>query len=88
MKVRILGRDWRLLFSSRMPKGIVGLCEHPEEAGKTIRIKRGQNQRDELDTTIHEMLHAFGWHLSEEAVTEAANDMATILWRLGWRKDA
>jgi len=41
----------------------------------------------DLDTIVHESLHACLWDLDEEAVAESAADVARLLWRVGWRKD-
>jgi len=64
----------------------VGSCCSPEEQGKYITIPIDGKTLDELETIIHEMLHACFWFLSEEAVTRAAHDLARNLWRLKWRK--
>lgn len=63
-----------------------GACDHPEKPAKRIRIVRGQEPREELDTIIHECLHATDWHKDEAWVTEVSTDIAAVLWKLGWRK--
>lgn len=62
-----------------------GLCIR-DDTRREILILEGQRGQKELDTTIHEMLHACQWDLSEEAVEEIACDMAAALWRGGWRR--
>ncbi len=60
-----------------------GLCVYDEHllfapwAGKTLR---------DLDTVIHEILHACT-ELNEEAVKETAASIARVLWDDGWRRD-
>jgi hypothetical protein len=34
---------------------------------------------------IHELLHAAHWDLDELAVEETAEDLARVLWKLGYR---
>ena len=63
-----------------------GGCEAPTIPDKAIDIPVGGTRREDLDTTIHEALHACFWEIDEEAITEAANDISTFVWRLGWRK--
>ena len=58
----------------------------PVAPGKFIRIRRGQKPLDELDTIIHECLHATDWHKDESWVTEVSADIAAVLWKLGYRK--
>lgn len=38
-----------------------------------------------LDTVIHEIIHCQQPDLSEEAVTEFANEMSDLLWKVGYR---
>ena len=43
--------------------------------------------RAELETLIHECLHAGQWYqLPEEWVEQMGHDLARIIIRLGWRK--
>lgn len=51
----------------------------------SIAIPISGNSEIDLDTIIHESLHACT-ELNEEAVEESATAIANILWRLGWRK--
>ena len=46
---------------------------------KTIRIQEGVSEKRRLVITIHEVLHAFCWSLSEEAVERWAEELAEIL---------
>lgn len=84
MRVRIAGQYYDLDFADIDD---LGLCDHPKALGKRIRIRHKHgSDLDELDTTIHECLHASAWWLDEEYVSQFAEDIARILWRLGWRK--
>lgn len=87
MKIKILGKTYSLVFSRSMPEDDYGSCDDPNTKRKRIRISKGLDEEKELDTLIHEMLHAAGWQLlSEEWVFAAARDIARVLRRLGWRR--
>lgn len=62
-----------------------GLCIRSDDR-REILVLDGQRGRDELDTLIHEMTHAAQWDLGEEAVEEIGTDLASALWRMGWRR--
>lgn len=84
--VTILGKQWELVYRSRLPDNHCGECDSPDTQGKRIRIRRGMREELELDTVIHECLHAAGWHIDEPFVEQFSTDVARILTRLGWRK--
>lgn len=65
-----------------------GSCDHPAVTDKEMlfRTTLGEDPRNELETYIHECLHACYFDQSEEAVYEAARDIAYFLWRLKYRK--
>lgn len=88
MHAKIMGRMWQIRFVNArdLPKNTRGLCDPPKKAGKSLRILRRQSATDELDTLIHEMLHAAGWHIDEQFVEQFATDAARTLIRLGWRR--
>ena len=54
---------------------------------RKILIDERLKGRALLETEIHEAMHACFPQLSEETVTEAARDLARILWALGYRVD-
>lgn len=84
MRIRLRGQVWDLV-RCKLPDGTDGLCEPPGRPGKRIKIRKDMGAKDELETLIHEMLHACYWDLDEKAVEEAARDIARALWRLGYR---
>lgn len=84
-RVKILGKHWRLKYVPNLGDA-TGTCEPPEREAKTIRIKHGLSEQEELETVIHETLHAAFWPLDEEFVRLFAEDAARILWKLGYRK--
>lgn len=63
-----------------------GLTESPKLKGKRIFIRENLPPQRELDTIIHECLHAADWWKDEEWIEDVAHDIARVLWRLGWRK--
>jgi hypothetical protein len=61
---------------------LLGLCDYDK---KTLHIPKEGTKMTDLDTIIHEALHACT-ELDEDAVDESATSIARLLWRLGWRK--
>lgn len=59
-----------------------GICEYD---GNVIRLERKLQGRLLLTIAIHEMLHAEFPEATEEIVTQAAEDIADALWRIGFR---
>lgn len=67
------------------PDHDLGTCDHPKTKQKFLMIPNGE-QLEDLSATIHEGLHACFWDIEEDAVDDASQDIARLLWRLGWRK--
>jgi hypothetical protein len=85
MRVTILGKRWNLRFAAL--KHNWGDCDPPEAAGKEIRIAHGhEDDRDLLNTCLHECLHCAFPDTKEETINQLANDLERILWRLGWKR--
>ena len=82
----VRGRRWRVVDSEKHKGPELGYCTHPE-FGKELAIPLDGDTESELDTIIHECIHACHWDMAEEAVDETAASIAHVLWRLGWRKD-
>lgn len=87
MQLTFIGKKWRLVRTPQRggTEKSLGDCEGPHVAGKKIRVDPGLVGEKELEVLIHEFLHASDWHRSEEWVTEAAQDIARALWRIGYR---
>ena len=86
MRVRICGHVWDVqeVSPSRAKRfGGKGVCNRVR---RTVRVNANLPDRKSLDTVIHELLHAAEWNMSEEWVTSTADDIARVLWRLGWRR--
>lgn len=82
MKIKILNKIWELEFFPNLENR--GECDHPCSANKQIRVRKDLEDEERLEILIHEMLHAAFWHLDEEYVLTAAEDIAKVLWRLGY----
>jgi NRPS condensation-like uncharacterized protein len=76
-KATILGRSWSFVLLKLRDRW--GDCSDPNKPRRTIRIEEKQNDKQLIDTTVHEMLHAAGWHIDEEFVEQFAQDVAHVL---------
>ena len=88
MRIIIRKQTWSIV--SQVQDGESGFCDHEGERGQpmTIGIKDGLTEFEELDTTIHEALHAAYPDLSEEAIDEAATDLTRLLLARGFGRIA
>jgi len=86
MRVTIFGKSYQIVFVSRLPKTRRADIDPPHVPDKRIRIKRGLSEQETLEVIIHECLHAADWTKTEEWVTEVADDISKILWKLGYRR--
>lgn len=93
-RVTLRGEPWviqEVSPSARKMKNKWGLCTRLMK-GKlkgSISIlpkEYYKSPKDLLDTTLHELLHACFWDLSEETVLEVGKDLSEVLWALGYRK--
>jgi hypothetical protein len=84
MRVKVGNKYWNLLFTE-LDEETGGECDSPDTNGKQIRIATDLKKQDELEVIIHELLHAADWSKDEEWVEVIADDIARILWKLGWR---
>lgn len=63
-----------------------GECSDPNDSPREMIIPLEGESSYDLEVLIHESLHACIWDLCETPVREISNDIATLLWKLGWRK--
>jgi len=66
--------------------GSIGECDDPTNPGKAIKIHKSLKGFEELEVTIHEMLHGCFWDLDESVIDQVGVDISKALWRLGYRK--
>lgn len=85
MRVVLHGRHWNLTFVPNLGPNR-GVCDSPTTPGKAIKIQSGLKGEELLEVLIHEALHACAWNLDEDAVTVTAEDIARMLWKLGYRR--
>lgn len=83
MRIKIMGKYWELRFVPNLKNH--GDIDPPSKPKKAIRIKSTLVGAIELETIIHEIVHAGNWHLDEEFVEPFCHDLARILWKLGYR---
>lgn len=86
MWVTLNKRRWKLRFVPYLGPNKRGDCDPPETKGKEIRICSGQTPEREMDTIIHECLHAQGWHIDEAFIERASTEIARVLTRAGFEK--
>ena len=85
MRVRLGGKYWHLRFSPNLRD--YGNMEDPGcAAGRILRVATWQTEQERMDTTLHEAIHACLPSLDEKAVTDLANDLSRLMWRLGYRR--
>jgi len=81
MRIKLRNRYFRLAFD-RLDRQTDGLCDMDERLIKVRKSLRGERQ---LEVIVHELLHGCHWDLDEIAITETAQDVARVLWRLGYK---
>lgn len=80
IRAKIRDQVWRVEFAHI---GDFGHCEYGScRRTRRIRLSPTQSDAELLDTVIHEMIQAQDWDLSEEAVSQRATEIATVLQRL------
>ena len=84
MKAIIRKQTWTIRDDTRPDE--FGYCDLEGDRGqpRTIGIRPGLDEGQEMDTTLHECIHAALPDLSEEAVTEIATDCARVLLARGF----
>lgn len=93
--LRILGHSIKLRWTGNrryLKEGHDGECWYDEtrhgRRPRNIWIDRGLTENDELETLIHELMHAaFPW-MSEWMVARASKGISDALWKIGYRKEA
>ena len=78
------GKRWDLSFTRLTANR--GDCEGPHVPNKRIRVDSSLDGEEKLEVILHECLHAADWKASEEYIEQTAIDLASILWRLGYRQ--
>ncbi len=63
-----------------------GFCAYPD-SGREILINPALHGLARLEAIIHEARHAQGQLASERRVTRDAHELASLLWRMGYRAE-
>ena len=86
-RLKIGCKWWKVDFvgSDEISRGSWGEADWPTVRNPKIVIYANQDEKNLIDTTIHELLHAIRPELSEEAVAETATLLANGLWKMGCR---
>jgi hypothetical protein len=64
-----------------------GLCDPPGVKKKKIRIRQGLEDKDHMDTVIHECLHAADRSKDEDWVSAVAKDLTNVLLKMGYKRE-
>jgi len=84
MRLQLGGKYYTLRFCAlRKHKGE---CDAPTVKNKEIRIKKDLPEPEQLEVTVHELLHAVFWQGDEEWVERSGVEISAALWKLGWRR--
>jgi hypothetical protein len=83
--VLIRGRRWELVFG-KLLEDDRGRCDNPNKKGKRISIDEDLCGEELIEVLVHEAIHASSWDLDEDAVTETAEGISRLLWKLGYRR--
>jgi hypothetical protein len=82
IKATIKGKEWQInIPDGFLETGNAGECDYSK---RVIDIRSGQ--LDELDTTIHEFLHAYDKGMSHPKIKSFSRQLACLLSSLGWRR--
>jgi succinate dehydrogenase flavin-adding protein (antitoxin of CptAB toxin-antitoxin module) len=73
--VYIGNQRWKVEWDCRL-RGLDGLCDYER---KTIKLRRGMNVADLVDTIVHELIHARWPDLHEDAVADFAETLSGFL---------
>lgn len=96
MRIKILRKYWEIVFKplGRHKQGgekVDGLCDPAIAKNREIWIDSRLSGQAQLETIIHEFLHAcdqssIGFVHSEDYVHNVAHDLAKLLYKLKFRK--
>jgi len=86
---KVKNKKWILKFmpSMGMSRYSYGECDYPDVAKPQIWVNKNLNEKDMINTIIHEVLHAVRPELCEESVEETANVLEEVLIKAGVKID-
>jgi hypothetical protein len=80
------GKRYKIQKTGKISSNLWAYCTDPKFTNRLIKIHKILENYEELETLIHEMLHACFWDLDEEVITEVGKDLSNALWKIGYRK--
>ena len=85
MLVTIGGKRWKLVFAPL--QGCDGTCDAPTDKKKQIKIapRVKKDSKWLMEVIVHEVLHGSDWSKDESWIGTTAEDIARILWKIGFR---
>ena len=85
MLVTVNGKRWDMVFAPL--QDCDGQCDAPTDKRKRIKLapRLKKDPRRLMEVVIHELLHACDWSKAEEWVEPTAEDIARVLWKIGYR---
>lgn len=78
---------WRYARLKGRAAGWTCYADPKKKSAPKILIDQTLMGRARMEIELHEAMHACFPQIAEETVTEAARDVARILWTLGYRID-
>ena len=86
MLVYVNGKRWDMVFAPCVDCD--GSCDAPTDKNKQIKIapRLRKDQRRLMEVVVHELIHASDWSKDETWVEPVAEDIARVLWKLGYRR--
>jgi len=85
-KIILGGKPHKYVRSKKLPNHYGYHLQAVNGKPGIIAVEKGLKGKIELDTHIHEMLHACAEIANEEWVNTTAKEIATALWEIGYRK--
>jgi hypothetical protein len=84
MQVTLCKKRWKLRYTTLHLNR--GECDAPHVKNKEIRIDKRLSGQEELEVLLHEAMHGCDWRADEEHVARSSEDIARMLWKLGYRR--
>jgi hypothetical protein len=84
--VSLRGKRYKIQKTGKISSNLWAYCTDPKFTNRLIKIHKILENYEELETLIHEMLHACFWDLDEEVISEVGRDLSKALWKMGYRK--
>lgn len=88
IRVTLNEKPWCIRWVNRLGKAnemLDGYCNYDK---RVVQIRRGQSERDEFESIIHECIHGGLQFVEEEFVERMGKELTAILYdKLGYRRE-